>query len=71
MRNVLNTSVRMHKKFDLKGSTVDRSASDKEKVHNLYIGQNVSLSKTYPCCLYAYSNHIENAVDLPNNSKQS
>lgn len=31
MRNVLNTSVRMHKKFDLKGSTVDRSASDKEK----------------------------------------
>ena len=35
MRNVLNTSVRIHKKFDLKGSTVDRSASDKEKVNGL------------------------------------
>ena len=32
MRNVLSTSVHVHKKFDLKGSTVDRSASDKEKV---------------------------------------
>ena len=35
MRNVLSTSVHIHKRFDLKGSTVDRSASDKEKVHLL------------------------------------
>lgn len=32
MRNVLSSSVQVHRKFDLKGSTVDRAASHKEKV---------------------------------------
>ena len=32
MRSVFSSSVCMHQKFDLKGSTVDRQASDKEKV---------------------------------------
>ena len=32
MRSVFSSSVRMHRQFDLKGSTVDRQASDKEKV---------------------------------------
>ena len=32
MRNVFSCRLKMHLKFDLKGSTVDRSASDKEKV---------------------------------------
>jgi 1-phosphatidylinositol-5-phosphate 4-kinase len=31
MRNVLSSSVTVHQKFDLKGSTVDRAASHKEK----------------------------------------
>ena len=33
MRNTLSSSVKVHRKFDLKGSTVDRAASHKEKVH--------------------------------------
>ena len=32
MRSVFSSSVSMHQKFDLKGSTVDRQASDKERV---------------------------------------
>ena len=32
MRSVFSSSLKMHRKFDLKGSTVDRLASDKEKV---------------------------------------
>ena len=32
MRSVFSCSLKMHLKFDLKGSTVDRSATDKEKV---------------------------------------
>ena len=32
MRNILSSSVKVHRKFDLKGSTVDRAASHKEKV---------------------------------------
>ena len=32
MRNVLSSVVKVHQKFDLKGSTVDRAASHKEKV---------------------------------------
>lgn len=31
MRSVFSSSLKMHRKFDLKGSTVDRLASDKEK----------------------------------------
>ena len=34
MRSVFSSSVSMHQKFDLKGSTVDRQASDKERVLN-------------------------------------
>ena len=30
MRNVFSSHLSLHKKFDLKGSTVDREASDKE-----------------------------------------
>ncbi len=37
MRSVFSSFVTMHRKFDLKGSTVDRQASDKEKVVNIYI----------------------------------
>ena len=32
MRNVFSCQITVHLKFDLKGSTVDRTASDKEKV---------------------------------------
>ena len=32
MRNIFSSSVIVHRKFDLKGSTVDRAASHKEKV---------------------------------------
>ena len=32
MRNVLSCVVNINQKFDLKGSTVDRAASHKEKV---------------------------------------
>ena len=32
MRNVFSSRLKMHKKYDLKGSTVDRAASNKEKV---------------------------------------
>ena len=32
MRNILSHKYRTHLKFDLKGSTVDRAASEKEKV---------------------------------------
>ena len=35
MRNILSSSVKVHRKFDLKGSTVDRAASHKEKVYVL------------------------------------
>ncbi|XP_015918299.1 phosphatidylinositol 5-phosphate 4-kinase type-2 alpha [Parasteatoda tepidariorum] len=31
MRNIFTTRLKIHKKYDLKGSTVDREASDKEK----------------------------------------
>lgn len=31
MRNVFSSTLKMHKKYDLKGSTVDRAASNKEK----------------------------------------
>ena len=33
MRNVFSARLKVHRKFDLKGSTVDRQASTKEKVH--------------------------------------
>jgi hypothetical protein len=33
MRNVFSAKLKVHQKFDLKGSTVDRQASTKEKVH--------------------------------------
>ena len=32
MRNVFSSTVTIHRKFDLKGSTVDRAATHKEKV---------------------------------------
>ena len=32
MRNVFSSTVKIHRKFDLKGSRVDRAASHKEKV---------------------------------------
>lgn len=32
MRNVFSARLKVHRKFDLKGSTVDRQASTKEKV---------------------------------------
>lgn len=35
MRNVFSPRVPIHKKYDLKGSTVDRAASDKEKAKDL------------------------------------
>lgn len=35
MRNVFSSHLSIHKKFDLKGSTVDREASDKELDKNL------------------------------------
>jgi len=35
MRNVFSNHLRVHKKYDLKGSTVDREASDKEREKNL------------------------------------
>ncbi|RZF31950.1 hypothetical protein LSTR_LSTR012420 [Laodelphax striatellus] len=35
MRNVFSNHLKTHKKFDLKGSTVDREASDREKEKNL------------------------------------
>ncbi|GFR04744.1 phosphatidylinositol 5-phosphate 4-kinase type-2 alpha [Trichonephila clavata] len=31
MRNIFTTRLKIHKKYDLKGSTIDREASDKEK----------------------------------------
>ncbi len=33
MRNVLSTKLKIHFKYDVKGSTVDRSATDKEKLN--------------------------------------
>lgn len=36
MRNVFSSSVTIHRKFDLKGSTVDRAATHKEKVLYVY-----------------------------------
>ena len=36
MRNVFSARLKVHRKFDLKGSTVDRQASTKEKVY-IYI----------------------------------
>ena len=33
MGNVFSAKLKVHQKFDLKGSTVDRQASTKEKVH--------------------------------------
>uniref|UniRef100_A0A1B6EE41 1-phosphatidylinositol-5-phosphate 4-kinase n=1 Tax=Clastoptera arizonana TaxID=38151 RepID=A0A1B6EE41_9HEMI len=35
MRNVFSNHLQTHRKFDLKGSTVDREASDREKVKDL------------------------------------
>lgn len=35
MRNVFSNHLRVHKKYDLKGSTVDREASNKERERNL------------------------------------
>ena len=32
MRNVFSGFLKIHKKYDLKGSTVDREASDKERI---------------------------------------
>ena len=31
MKNIFSTTLKIHKKYDLKGSTVDREASEKEK----------------------------------------
>lgn len=33
MRNILSSKLKIHYKYDVKGSTVDRSASDKEKLN--------------------------------------
>ena len=35
MKSVFSTRFKVHKKYDLKGSTVDRQASTKEKVVSL------------------------------------
>ena len=37
MRNVFSCTLKMHKKYDLKGSTVDRAASNKEKVRTVLL----------------------------------
>jgi 1-phosphatidylinositol-5-phosphate 4-kinase len=37
MRSVFGSRLKIHKKYDLKGSTVDRQASNKEKVNNTEI----------------------------------
>ena len=34
MKSVFSTKFKIHKKYDLKGSTVDRQASSKEKVRS-------------------------------------
>ena len=51
MRNVFSCQITVHLKFDLKGSTVDRTASDKEKVF-------ISLSTVIICFHMAIINII-------------
>ena len=42
MKSVFSARFKIHKKYDLKGSTVDRQASSKEKVNYLTSVTNVS-----------------------------
>ena len=46
MRNVFSARLKVHRKFDLKGSTVDRQASTKEKVQQFCI---VLFAYVYTC----------------------
>ena len=60
MRNVLSSSVTTNRKFDLKGSTVDRAATHKEKVH-------YTVSNPLCTCVYKefYSKAISNGYTMP------
>ena len=54
MRNVLSSSVKVHRKFDLKGSTVDRAASHKEKVRCGFVAcsNDVAVEASYGYMVY-------------------
>lgn len=62
MRNVLSSVVKMHIKFDLKGSTVDRQASDKEKVRRYMYMTYIELmfKKVYIHVLSPYETQLYN-----------
>lgn len=76
MRNVFSSMVKIHRKFDLKGSTVDRAASNKEKVSSqcalklLVLLFLVALSMlTISCCSCACMVYLDRILptgqDLP------
>ena len=48
MRNVFSSTLKMHKKYDLKGSTVDRAASNKEKVCTYLL---LTSDMQFVCCI--------------------
>ena len=52
MRNVFSCTLKMHKKYDLKGSTVDRAASNKEKVLTCIYVLIIVLTYCMYVCMY-------------------
>ena len=62
MRNVFSSEFKVHLKFDLKGSTVDRAASDKEKVSGC--GHKVGVVTVYHSVRPRLAQHSKTTTSL-------
>jgi hypothetical protein len=70
MNNLLPTSVKMHEKYDLKGSTYKRKASKRErdKANPVYKDLDLSHHDNSPCSLLVHillSSHHDNSPFSP------
>lgn len=65
MRNIFTTRLKIHKKYDLKGSTVDRDASDKEKEKDIPVFKDNDFVKD-GCKMYIGSEAKEKILEMLN-----
>ncbi|XP_054716589.1 phosphatidylinositol 5-phosphate 4-kinase type-2 alpha-like [Uloborus diversus] len=63
MRNIFSTRLRIHKKYDLKGSTVDREASEKEKEKTIPVLKDNDFVKD-GCKMFIGSETKERILDM-------
>ncbi|KFM60971.1 Phosphatidylinositol-5-phosphate 4-kinase type-2 beta, partial [Stegodyphus mimosarum] len=63
MRNIFTTRLKIHKKYDLKGSTVDREASEKEREKDIPVLKDNDFVKD-GCKMYIGSEAKEKILDM-------